>query len=179
MGVFVQTITAAEVLAALTTDSTKFAGANIGRLDATDSFGVLDFWSDGKNVTLNTTAQDIALESVTVPNLTGLTIKAAYAMMKVANIIDTSGTNNAMSPTQYIQVDKAAAGYINAICLVNQTFKVLASALGQGQIKYVGEIDISSRVAFNATTDFKWKDAKSAQSDMGFQAVYSGVRVII
>lgn len=179
MAMFVQSITAPQVLAGLTTDSTKWKGANIGRLDDNDSFGMLDFWSDGQPVTLNTTAQNITIRSVDVPNLTGLTIKIAYAMLKISNIIDTSGTNNAMTPSQWIQVDKAAAGYINAIDMESQCLKVLANALGQSQVVFIGEEDISSRVAFNATTNFRWASAQSAQSNLGFQAVYSGVRVII
>jgi hypothetical protein len=180
MAIFTQSISAADVLAGLTTDSTKWAGANIARIISTAPLGCLDFWGEFTGtVTVSTTAADKTLNDVTLPNLSGATIKAAYALMRIWRIKNTYAGVNAVSGTQYIQVDKAAAGYINAIKLVVNSLSADTSSSVWNAGFILGSIDIQSRVDWNSTTNFKWALADANQNDLEFYGIQMGIRVII
>lgn len=175
MAIFTQSISAADVLAGLTTDDTKWKGANIdARLNQ------IDFWSAPKtgSVILDTTAGDEVLPSVTLPNITGKTILAAYGMVSFSAVKNTGGGANGIDVAQVIQVDKAAAGYITALNLVEVDCMFTADGTRKGNT-WIGSHDIVSRVAFNVATDFKWIGADATASSLTFQGFRSGVRVIV
>lgn len=168
-------VSVTDILAGLTSDSVKWKGADIGaRLNQ------IDFWSlpTGTNITVDTTAGDETLPSVTLPNLTGKTIQTAYAMMLTSILRNTHAGQNTINSAQNIQVDMSATGYTNAISL--DEFDVFFSGAGQYEnILWIGSIDISARTDWNTATDFKWASADSAQDSLIFCGVRTGVRVII
>lgn len=182
MGYSIPRLTAAEILAAITDDSTKFSGADIDAAISTAGGvqdGVIRFYSSpSADFAVDTTAGDQNLEDVAIPNLSGLTIDYATAGIIAAAIGDTSGASNFNNTTQYIQVDKDAAGYINAIQLTAKTIYLSANGWAFA-VLIAGNIDISSRTAFNATTNFKWALADAQGNDLKFRGVVSYVELIV
>ncbi len=179
MGVFTQSISAADVLAGLTTDSTKWAGLELARLGAAESFGELTFWGAPLNASATTSASNTSMGSIALPNLTGLTIKAAYAVLLWKFVMDTSGVNNGNVAGMTLQVDTGSAGWLTGYTFGSAEIKILANrdfqALGIAQ----GTVDVKAKVAFNATTDFQIGGYESSQNDLAVRGFQAGIRVII
>jgi hypothetical protein len=172
MGFTKPSLDAAEILAAVTDDSVKWTGANV------NVPMMMDFWSTPTDtITITSTATDKTLDNVVIPNITGLTILAAYAMISISNYNDDSGATNRLFNNQYIQVDLSAAGYINAIELDNEEFHCDASTRNIAHHLFIGSIDISSRVDFNATINFKWANA-DALGNLMIKGLRTGIRII-
>jgi hypothetical protein len=183
MAIFTPTITAAQVLSALTSDSTKFAGANIARLGTDACFGQMDFWSDPSGqIAMTTVAGDKTLESVYIPDVSGFTVKRAIAMLYVSRAVENSGGVNypASGADKYCQVDLGGAGFINAIKITEATYYIQAN----GKYDYynmliTGNIDISSRISYDDTTDFKLSSMNADANTVYWYAVRSGIRLFI
>lgn len=165
-------LSAAQMLAALSDDGNKLE----------QPISMLDFWSiptlGAAPIALNTTPGDKTLPNVTLPNISGLSIEVAYAMLFVGRVT-CAGTNH-LDSESYIQLDKAAAGYIDGILMSADSIGTEGMAAPNlVYYKIVGHIDISSRVAFNATTNFKWLAASVNASSLSLYGVCTGVRVIV
>lgn len=177
---YYQPISVTDILAGLTTDSVKWKGADI-----ITPHGVLDFWSIPTNVALSPTPANKTLGNVVIPNITGVTMLHAFALLALGSIEnrDAASINN-LDGNQIIEVDKAAAGYITALHLENVSLPLnkYVAASNEGKIttglSRVGSYDISSRVDFNATTNFRWTAAKATGNDMVIRDLQTGVRVI-
>lgn len=122
-------------------------------------------------------AGDQALSDVVIPNITGRTIVEAYALFQ-SDYLNTAAGNNNVESDQYIQVDQAAAGYINAIKLETGCLPLGNIQRGHTRL-FVGDLDIITRVAFNATTNFKWALADAAVNSYIFDGALTGVRLLL
>lgn len=177
MVLFTQTITGAQVLDALVDDSTRFSGADIA---PPKRLGQLTFWSaTSTQCVISSVAGNKALPDVDIPNLTGLTILHAEALLAYDCVLNADGANpNELTGVTYIQVNKAAAGLINAIYTVTGQWHLAAGQIYSGGLLR-GGIDISSRVAFNAATNFQWTVAESVQDNLELQHVRTGVVITV
>lgn len=106
-----------------------------------------------------TTPATITLGNIALPNITGHTIHAAYAGFRWTQAGSSSGSLNYLTDGT-LEIDKAAAGWIAAITNLEYAVIYGISAAGArsgsgtgGEI--FGNTDISARVAFNATHNFR------------------------
>jgi len=115
----------------------------------------MDFWSDPDDeFLLNNAVNDKVLPDVVVAGIPALaTVIRATAIFKCRVIEDTSGFQNGINGTQYIQVRKAGGAYINAITLVDNMWLVAANTREGGDI-IVGSHDVSGQVDGNGTYNF-------------------------
>lgn len=144
--------------------------------------GYIDFWSDaptaltvqgGANVTQ-------ALSDVDIPNLLGRDVLYALAMIDILDIYDTSGALNYWNRVvSSIQVDTGAAGWLTAITTPIPMAGLRCNA-NQGRPGYriIGAVDISGKVAFNATTNFQFFETRAFANNL-LMAIQSGVRVFL
>jgi len=138
----------------------------------------ISFYSDPVSFMLNSTAADQALGDVVIPNISGYTIEAAYATMLFDGFHNSAGAVNGLEADEYIQADLSAAGYINAIKLIDSCFESYNDTRYRGGL-FHGSYDISSRVDWNSTTNFKWASADVEQNNMYFFNVVTGIRLLI
>jgi len=173
MGFASRGISAPDILAALTTDSVKFAGAKV------DSLAMVDFFSNPNNgaITVNNVAGTETLPDVIIPNITGKTIEAAYAILHPVNVMCTAA--NYVDGDQKIQVNKAAAGWIDALDLEHGEFDIRDANITRYPAPIVGHRDITTRVAFNSTINFQWLSAKVAAANFYIYGCRTGVRLIL
>jgi len=140
----------------------------------------LDFWSATLGITpISSTISSPALNNVVIPDLGSYTILAAYAMMSIDALGATSANETYLNTVTKIQVDKDAAGWIDGLSMVAYSLRIPASTTRTRRFAAVGHYDISSRVANNATTNFRWKDAKSNADNLNVIGIRTGVRLII
>jgi hypothetical protein len=138
----------------------------------------LDVWSSpAASQTVTTAAGDKTLSNVTCPTLTGYTIEKAYAMLNLPSVTNTNAVYNYIDTDQYIQVDKAAAGYINALKIAHTALRIQGTECGHGIIM-IGGIDIKTRVASGAVTNFKWTGAKAKENNYIMGTPKTGIRVV-
>jgi len=170
-----QKISSAEILSALTTDDTKFAGANIAAIH-----GQLDFWSlpTTAATAITNTPGDKAFGDVVIPNIPGLTVIEAYALMSVSQVSNSSGASNYTTSVQYIQVNESAAGLINAIRMPISTYEIPAGAIYLPGEVLVGSYDISARADVAKTINFQWTGATALAANLYLVGVRTGVRLI-
>lgn len=170
-------ISVSDILAGLTTDTTKWAGANIdARLNQ------IDIWSEPMTtvLTVDTTAGDETLCTVSIPNIgTGKTIRSAYALVRILAMTNSAGASGLINSDQYIQVnDSGATGWRNAIRLDEYDGRLDAGAW-RDNVLWIGSIDIEDRCNFNDTVTFKWASADYSQNSLLCYGVRCGVRLII
>ena len=146
---------------------------------AAAAFAMLDFWSLPTTVSFTTTPADKTLSNVVIPDLSGLSIQAAYAMISISSLVESAGTNARNLLTTYVQVDKAAAGYTNAIQILEDFITLPLNSRVSKYTQAIGSYDISARVANNATTNFKWANVDSTSTDFQAKGVRTGIRLII
>ena len=189
MGYEAPELTKADILAELnklmTCTTNKLTDTEVGRIDAAISsaggapLSMIDFWSDPLRVTLNNTPADETLSNVVIPDLGTYTIIAAYAMLRSAETNENSGSDNMLDVDTFIQVDKAAAGYINAIKMLTYEYSVMANKHENNFLEIISDIDISSRVANNATTNFKWTGVSCTAASLYIGGLRTGIRLIV
>lgn len=188
MGFASRGVTAAEIQAAILDDATKFSGGDIttidGKLDTAAlkrRFSMLDFWSTAQPamVTLTTSATDYALQDVVIPDLGTFTLVKAYAMLSFSEVQNMNAGGNSTNTDTFIQVDKSAAGYINAISMPDNVLKLSADEILATSWIMVGDLDISSRVTNNSTVNFKWANAVVAASTVRMWNIRTGVRLLV
>jgi len=175
-----------ELAKLLTCTTNKLTDTEVGRIDAAISsaggaaIGMLDIWGEPVgSLTVTTTPGDKTLSNVVIPNLGTYTIEAAYAMFRILQMADDSASENRATADTYIQIDKAAAGYINAALLRENFIRIPGSTNQNYYLELMGSIDISSRVANNATTNFKWASAVVAGNSLYVRSSQTGIRLIV
>lgn len=168
-------------------DISTLTATQIAHLDADIStaggspLSMIDIWGTPltTGVAITNAAADKTLGDVVIPNLGTYTIVKAYAMFHVASLLETSAAQNWTNTDTFVQVDKAAAGYINAISMPDVCLCSESSLRQIVNAVFVGNLDISSRVANNATTNFKWLQAVATADGMTILGAKSGVRLIV
>ena len=175
---FVQTITAAQVLAALTSDTTQFKGANIDLIPS--QCFMLEFWGDGLDIALTTANADYSLGTITLPAISDVTIEQAYILFRCDALRDTSGAGNRLDQNETIQVKENAAGaYTTGINLDVNQFYVMANATEGGGTAITGDVDIQSEVdAFGDTYAFQWTSGRCLGNNLTFYQCRIGLRLI-
>lgn len=121
------------------------------------SVGMLRFYGMTDLFFINKTTTTRAINHVVIPNLTMPSIKHAYAgiMYHFHNAASAEAT---LQGAQFIQVNKAAAGWISALYLPSHSFGIFTDESITGFL--MGNIDIKDRVAFGSNTDFQWVDSE-------------------
>jgi len=111
-------------------------------------------------------SSDVSLPSVTIPSSAlpaGHTIDKVFCHLKYGSRNDSSGADNAIDGTQYIQVKESAAGaYVNAITIVDGTLPIDISetTVMGGDVVY-GTTDVVAQVAAeDKTYNFQWLNSK-------------------
>jgi len=161
-------------------DATPFEGSNIDA-KISNNMTMLDIWGTAltTKLILTTSPTDFTLPDVVIPDLGTYTIEKAYAIFAFNGVSNRDGSTNYNSTDSYVQVDKAAAGYINAVLTPNNTINIAASSEESSPLVIVGSFDISSRVDNNATTNFKWTATRSSSGEIWIYNVRSGIRLIV
>ena len=152
----------------------------MGRLGNNRAPGMMEFWSIIDDLVIITpVAATQALPSVTVEGLPPVAeIYRVIAMVRSRTISDDSGSNNRLNliGTEHIQVDKTGGTFIDAIQLVENSFRV--NALDeQAGIELIGNIDIKSEVDGEDTYEFQWEGADVDFANLKFQDLRCGLRV--
>ena len=111
------------------------------------------FYSEAELAAIDDTPATLTLGDVVIPSLTMPSIKHAYAGL-LYNFQNAFAGDNSMQANTYIQVNKAAAGWLSAILVPNFSF-----IMGDGNTIsgiMMGNVDVKDRVAFGSTTNFQW-----------------------
>lgn len=133
-------------------------------LDLTDLKGsTLYFYGMTDIFPITDTAVTRSMSNVAIPNLTMPSIKHAYAGMMYC-FHNAASAETAMQGAQFIQVNKAAAGWVSALYLPDSAFGVFTDQTIAGIL--MGNVDVKDRVAFNATTDFQWLDSRVTNANL-------------
>ncbi len=141
-----------------------------------DASGMMEFWGNPVNLTLTNVAAEYTLSDVDIPNIPGIAILAAYGIYRIGAFKDSSASENEGMACS-VQVDKAAAGWTNAIVLNGNYIRPLAST-PYNNITNVGEIDIKARVALGATTNFRLYQGYAASNGISCWNTRCGVRIL-
>jgi len=140
----------------------------------------MTFWSDLQlNATIPAVAADVNLpQALVVSEIpSGATIFRVIAMLKFRTVEDTSGSANALSGDQYVQVDDSSGtGYRNAIKLIDNLWTIDGNATEGGDV-IVGNIDIADRVDGNDTYKFKIASATADGASLVLNEVQIGLKV--
>jgi len=144
----------------------------------------MDFWSDpSASVTLTAGGESgvVALPDVVVADLpTGVTIIRVVAVIKIALIRDSSGSDNAIDvATGHIEVQKGGAGgYMTAINIPDNAWLVdVSSSAERGGDALIGSIDIKTKVNGNGTYNFEFDDIGVDGNSLLLVDVIVGLRV--
>lgn len=182
MAIFTQTVTAQQILDALTTDSTKWAGADIPK--PKNLITELRFYSQPDDLVIGASTGTKSLPSVTLPNLAGLTILYVFAGFKYAGLYNTYADHNRTDVTgQYLQVKESVSGsWTSGIEFELNSFPMNGNDSVPAGAEYIGNIDIKGEVsAFNKTYLFQWYSASMVGDNMNFYGVQTflviGVKV--
>ena len=121
------------------------------------------FWSDVDDLALLTsTAADLALPSITLPNITG-TIVRVYGGMVIAKVKDTSSAPNGVNVAQKIRVKKSTGAWdVDDLDIINVVDNSLYCDADEtrGGVAWIGNYDVAAEVdAFNAVYNVQWEDA--------------------
>lgn len=119
----------------------------------------MKFCGEPSLITLDSVATTTALNSITLPSITGIAIDHAYAGLGIIHLYETSSANNYVSSNQHIQVDQGATGLINAISLPSGALRVTADQVICCAGEIMGDHDVSSRTSFGSATTFQWTNA--------------------
>jgi len=116
-------------------------------------------------------APDLALPSVTLPNIAG-TIVRVKAGFKFRMVENTNAGANSIDTAQYIQVRVDTPGaWANAIAFVDTQFSIAASTREGGDC-IVGTYDLVGTVtAFNDIYEFQWENADAHLPNLEFNDV--------
>lgn len=156
------TVTRAGYLDNLTNLDKSIAALN--DLALTDLKGSpLRFYGATDIVTVTETAVTLSINHVTIPDLTMPSIKHAYAGL-LCFFRNSAAAETSLQGAQYIQVNKAAAGWISAISLPNGAFRLFTNDSSWGLI--MGNVDVKARVAFNSLTNFQWLDSRVTNENL-------------
>lgn len=144
----------------------------------------MDFWSDpSASVTLTAGGESgvVALPDVVVAGLpTGVTIIRVVAVIKIALIRDSSGSDNAVDvATGHIEVQKGGAGgYMTAINIPDNAWLVdVSSSAERGGDALIGSADIKTKVDGNATYNLQFDDIGVDGNSLVLADVIVGIRV--
>ena len=173
---------------AILSDATKFAGADVPAIKAqTDKIprvvSRMDFWSDNDDeIALTTVSSSHNLPNVVVAGLpSGITIIRVVALLKIAIIKDTSGSDNAVnSVTMALKVD-ATGGYpstVTAIDIPNDSWAVdVSEATERGGDAMIGDNDIKAEVTGNGTFYGRFESAACDGNNLKLKDIAWGLRV--
>jgi len=145
-----------------------------------DAVYSMTFWSDLQlTATIPAVAADVNLpQALVISEIpSGATIFRVIAMLKFRTVEDTSGSANALSGDQYVQVDDSSGtGYRNAIKLIDNLWTIDGNATEGGDV-IVGNIDIADRVDGNDTYKFKIASATADGASLVLNEVQIGLKV--
>ncbi len=131
-------------------------------------------------ITLNATAADEALPSVTVADLpSGAVLLRVTAWVSIGQFEDTSASANSvvLAGTEHIQVKETAAGsYTDAIKMVAAQWLTAASEKRAGGV-YFGSIDIKAEVNANDGYSFQIENADVTGANLLLRDVQCGLIV--
>ncbi len=132
------------------------------------------FWSPSQEaVVVTDAAPNLALPSVVLPNQAG-TITHVYAGFKFRMVENTNAAANSLDSAQYIQVNNAAEGLVNAIAFVDTQYSIAALTREGGDV-VMGNIDLQAAAqpvdAFNVTVTFQWTAADAHLPNLEFNDV--------
>ncbi len=135
----------------------------------------MDFWSiPQKSVVIPAGALTQPLPDVIVADLPGTVVKATAMFM--FRMLDNAGAANKLTNDQFIQIQKGAGAFVNAISLVADQFGI-AEATREGGTLVVGGLNVNTTVDADATYGFQWKDAVADVAGLTFTDLQVGIRV--
>lgn len=148
----------------------------------------MDFWSNSQavaNITAGGEAGVVSLPDVVVAGLpTGVTIIRVVALLKIALIKDTSGSDNAVDvATGHVEVQKGGGGgYATAIDVPDNAWSVdVSEATERGGDVEIGDNDLgpsgANKVDGNATYNFEFDDIGSDGTNLQLVDVKVGLRI--
>jgi len=146
----------------------------------------MDFWGAAQATAQITIAPGIvALLSVTPSLPSGATITRAIAMMKFRKVVNAdAGANyidfDALGAGPHdpaLQVDKAAAGYIDALLLPDTFLRVEGSGIEGGDV-WIGVTDIKAKVESGVATTFQLgDDIRCLATTLDLYDIQTGLRI--
>ncbi len=137
----------------------------------------MDFWSiPQKSVVVPAGAATQTLPDVVVEDIpAGVTVVKATAMFKF-RMLDNADAANKLTNNQFIQIQKAAGAFVNAISLVADQFGI-AEATREGGDIVVGDLNVAATVTGDDTYGFQWLDAVADVADLKFCDVQVGLKI--
>ena len=162
-----------------------------GKLDLPDNFKAdistlvsrMDFWGDNDDeIVLTTVSSSHNLPNCVVAGLpSGVTIIRVVALIKIALIKDTSGSDNAVnSVTMALKVD-ATGGYpstVTAIDIPDNSWAVdVSEATERGGDGMIGDNDIKAEVTGNGTFYGRFENAACDGNNLKFKDIAWGLRI--
>ena len=144
-------------------------------------YSMLDFWGVMNSITVTTTAGDKALNDVTPPSISGVTILHAYAMCRFGACYNSNagGDNYNVGGTTYIQIDDhLGTGYTNAVALEGNVIMANASARQSLGLNVIGDTDIKARVNLGSASSFKWASADAQANNLHIWLM-PGLRILL
>jgi hypothetical protein len=143
----------------------------------------MDFWADNVAQVILTTVgtADYALSALTVAGIpTGATLVRVVAMLKIAVIRDTSGSNNAVNVAAALKVDADVAygSLVTAIDIPDDSWAVLvANGLDRGGDVMIGDNDVKTEISGNGTYYARLENIACDGNNLKLEDVAWGVRV--
>lgn len=136
----------------------------------------MDFWSIPQTaVVVPAGAAPQTLPDVVVDLPAGVTVVKATAMFKF-RMLANAGAANKLAGDQFIQIQKAAGAFANAISLVADQFGI-AEATREGGDIVIGDLNVVATVDGNETYGFQWTDALADIAGLTFNDLQMGIRV--
>ena len=143
----------------------------------------MDFWADNlAQVALTTVlTADYNLSSLVVAGIpTGATIVRVVALLKIASIRDTSGSDNAINGATALKVD-ADSGYgslVTAIDIADNSWAVdVSQAVERGGDVLIGDNDVKTEITGNGTFYAQLQNIGCDGNNLNLEDVAWGVRV--
>lgn len=159
-------LSAAEVLAALTDDSTKFSGADIG-----NTLTALEFHSAQAEIVFTTATSVKSLPSVVLPNITVNSIEAAYIGYVLSGITNSFAGQNYLNGAPNLQVKESVSGsWTTGLAFASECWGSNPAASASNNTRggrVIGNVDVKAQIAaFNKTYNFQLTSIASLQNNL-------------
>jgi len=143
----------------------------------------MDFWADNTAQVALTTVltADYNLNSLVIAGIpTGATIVRVVALLKIASIRDTSGSDNAVNGATALKVDADSeyGSLVTAIDIVDNSWAVdVSQTVERGGDVLIGDNDVKAEITGNGTFYAQLQNIGCDGNNLNLEDVAWGVRV--
>lgn len=177
MAMFVQTITSAQVLAALTNDTTKWNGADI----EPPKLRMLEFWGTATETPFTSSSGTKTLGNVAIPAFSDLTIEAAYIGTVSNTTYNSFASPNHVDGAATLQTKESVSGsWTSGMTIEDNSYWINATTYLPAQVMQMGNTDVSSEIsAFDKTYNFRILTAKAVGNNLSFLGLRPIIRLFV